>query len=139
MTTLSEVPPWAKVQRAQLWGKRLLGRVALSPPLSLEVATTPAQQKLGLSERQLALPAHSGMLFIFKKMGRHGIWMRRTFFDLDVSWLDDGGRIVDLRTLTAFNEQTVEPVEAARFVLELPAGSHQLYQLQRGDWLVSLP
>lgn len=135
---LTEMPPWARTCRMEVWGKRVTGRVTLTPPLLIELALTDRQRAKGLQDRTTFVGA-VGMLFQFPVNDRHGIWMKRTYFDLDVSWLGEGGIIMEQHQLRALDERTVRPKNPARFVLELPANSHQFYGLKPGDWLVRLP
>ena len=90
----------------------------------VEIADTPVAQRQGLSGRS-HLPVGHGLLFIFDKEGRHGIWMKDMLFPIDIVWLDGNGREVhqekEVRPDT-YPEVFTPPVPA-RYVLELNAGT----------------
>jgi uncharacterized membrane protein (UPF0127 family) len=66
-----------------------------STRLAVEVASTPAQHEVGLSERE-SLAADSGMLFVFDspRYAGDGFWMWRTRIPLDVAFVDSAGVIL---------------------------------------------
>src|SRR5216683_4936930 len=55
---------------------------------SVEVATTSAQQQLGLSGRG-GLAQDQGMLFIFKTADRYPFWMKDMKFPLDIIFINN--------------------------------------------------
>src|SRR3989338_9645137 len=64
-------------------------------PITLEIAATEPERILGLSFR-LFLPENQGLLFVFPESDFHGIWMRKMRFPIDIIWLDDNLKIVDM-------------------------------------------
>ena len=68
--------------------------------LSVELAETDAQRRNGLMERT-ALPADAGMLFVYPEArdSTAGFWMYRTLIPLDIAFLDDDGRILDIQSM----------------------------------------
>ena len=52
-----------------------------------ELALTPETQSKGLMFRQ-ELPPDRGMLFVFPRMEMKAFWMKNTFIDLDMVFLD---------------------------------------------------
>ncbi|MCL4358313.1 DUF192 domain-containing protein [Patescibacteria group bacterium] len=54
----------------------------------LEVATSSADQKQGLSDRP-SLDPDQGMIFIFNRPGHYYFWMNRMKFPLDFVWIFD--------------------------------------------------
>ncbi len=63
--------------------------------LVLEVARSDAERARGLMGR-LEVPAGTGMFFLFDEVGRHPIWMFNCLTELDLIWLDEERRIVNL-------------------------------------------
>ena len=88
--------------------------------LTVEVADTPSARVRGLSGRA-ALPANRGLLFDFKRDGRHGIWMKDMRFAIDIIWLDHDARVVDVKrgARPETFPEVYRPKRAARYVLEL--------------------
>lgn len=94
--------------------------VAGSHRYDLELATTGAQQALGLGGRA-SMPAASGMLFVWHGAGDRCFWMKGMRFSLDMVWLSPSGRVVYL-------QQDISPKSSQVFcakaedVVELDAG-----------------
>ncbi len=89
------------------------------------MARTPEERKRGLMFRD-DLPEKRGMLFDFRKEGFHSIWMKNTFLNLDIVWLDEDLKIVYIKRDTPPCLEGECPVykntAPARFVLEINAG-----------------
>jgi uncharacterized membrane protein (UPF0127 family) len=92
--------------------------------VALELAITPAEQRLGLGRRD-ALPWDHGMLFLYTQPAFHRFWMKDMRFDIDIVWIR-GDRIVDISHrvphVPGGNGPTVAPAELADKVLEVNAG-----------------
>ena len=68
------------------------------------------------------LPEGRGMLFIFPDSRIRSFWMSNTVIPLDIAYLDENLRIVDIQTM---EPESLDPHESARpamFALEVPAG-----------------
>lgn len=92
--------------------------------VAVELAITPAEQQLGLGQRD-TLAWDDGMLFLYDKPGFYRFWMKDMRFDIDIVWIR-GDRIVDISHrvphVPGENGPTVSPVELVDKVLEVPAG-----------------
>ena len=104
-----------------------------STTLAIEIADTPKARTQGLSGRE-SLPKGTGLLFIYEKNGRHGIWMKDMRFAIDILWFDEARRLIHV-------EEEVEPetfpdvfrpLAPARYVLELPAGTVAEQRIELG-------
>ena len=62
---------------------------------SLELAIDPEKRALGYMFREVVGP-NEGMLFIFETVDRHGIWMKNCKVPLDLIWLDDRLRVLEV-------------------------------------------
>ena len=93
--------------------------------LTVELATTPAAQEQGLSDRD-SMPADHGMLFVFNQEAEWGFWMHEMRFPLDMIWFNANRQAVFIEqdlppcTLTACPVYT--PPVNALYVLEVNEG-----------------
>lgn len=104
-----------------------------------KVASKPSDRKKGLSNQD-SLPLSEGMLFVFENKGIYSFWMKDMKFAIDIIWLDEGKRIVDLTVNVPpepgrdEDELTMyRPRFEALYVLEINAGLSQLHNLEIGD------
>ncbi|MEK7581448.1 MAG: DUF192 domain-containing protein [Patescibacteria group bacterium] len=106
---------------------------------SATVATTPDQRKKGLANLD-SLPLNSAMLFVFDHKDSYAIWMKDMRFAIDIIWIDENKKIVDIAQNVApepkkkDRELTVyRPKADAKYVLEVNAGLASLNGLVLGD------
>jgi uncharacterized membrane protein (UPF0127 family) len=104
---------------------------------SLEVAADPESRAYGYMFRETISPTE-GMLFVFEESYPHSFWMKNCKVALDIIWLDERFRVVEI----AHQQQpcpglgdcpSVAPMRAARYVIEVAAGTSKREGLQRGD------
>jgi len=103
-------------------------RLAVSAPggveaeVTVEVAARWPEIEIGLMFRA-SLPPDGGMLFRFPAARPHGFWMKNTLVPLDVLFIGEAGRVVNVaertRPLRVRQHRSAGPV---REVLELPGG-----------------
>lgn len=86
-----------------------------------EVALTPDQQRVGLMWRQ-TMGANDGMLFVYEQPQAHCFWMRNTLLPLTIAFIDDDGRIVNLRDMQPRTENPHCADKPVRFALEMNQG-----------------
>ena len=104
--------------------------------IKLELAVTPEETATGLMFRP-ALAADRGMLLLWPGERLATIWMMNVLIPLDIVFLDEAGKVVDL----AVNAQpcNAEPCPRfttsipARAVLEMAAGSAAAHGLEVGS------
>ena len=99
----------------------------------------------GLSGRP-SLDKNSGMLFDFAKPGRYGFWMKEMNIPIDIIWLDDNWRVIDLtenispprlRSGQTLDSLTIyQPRAPARYVLEVNSGFTVAHQITIGAQIV---
>ncbi len=121
----------------------LLGVFLRSPRVCIEkncfkvdVASTPEERARGLMYQE-ALDSESGMIFVFDEEGNQTFWMKNTLIPLDIIWLDEDGKIVDI----AHNVEPCilepckiySPDEPAKFVLEIAGGSADRLGISEGQ------
>jgi len=101
--------------------------------VSVELATTPETRALGLMYRTELGPNH-GMLFLFPDEQPLSFWMRNTKIPLDILYVDDDGRIVNVyESTTPFSEEVLPSSRPARFVLEVEGGFCERHGVGPGD------
>lgn len=89
----------------------------------VEVANTPKQRKEGLSGRDIT--ANTAMLFVFPKVGKHQMWMKDTHTDLDIYFLDQNAKVLELVAAKAEEAELLGSFAQVKYVLELPASTTQ--------------
>jgi uncharacterized membrane protein (UPF0127 family) len=103
--------------------------------LTLELAITPEELAQGLMFRP-KLPQDRGMLLIFAEERLPSIWMMNTLVALDLVYLDSAGTVVDVVTdaqpCPGEPCPRFTPKQAAKAVLEIPAGAATRHNITEG-------
>ncbi|MGC8662362.1 MAG: DUF192 domain-containing protein [Candidatus Micrarchaeia archaeon] len=107
--------------------------------INLFVADSFPKLMLGLMHMH-SLGRRQGMLFIFSRPARHGIWMRNMLFSIDIIWLDKNFIVVDIAEnakpcSNLFGCQTYLPNKPATYVLELNAYAAKKLGIKKGSRL----
>jgi len=109
--------------------------------IHVAVADTALEHQQGLGGREL-MAAGQGMLFVFDESKRWRIWMKDMNFGIDILWLDEGGKVVDIReyvypeTYDEYDQgrrEVFEPRESARYILEVLVGFSGANGIRVGD------
>ena len=79
-----------------------------------------------------------GMLFVFSQENFWPFWMKNTYIPLDIIWIDESGKVVDMvRDAKPAGEEgapvTFVPVLRAKFALEANAGFADKNHIHIGD------
>lgn len=106
--------------------------------VNLELAITPDELAQGLMFRP-KLSEDRGMLLLFSEERFPNIWMMNTLVALDIVYLDDAGTVVDVITdaqpCPGEPCPRFAPKQAARAVLEIPAGGAARHAIVEGTKL----
>lgn len=104
--------------------------------IKIEFAESQRERIQGLSGRSY-LNKNSGMLFVFDKKDKHGIWMKDMKFSLDVLWLNGSGEVIYIeRNISPDTYPTTfYPNSNAKYVLELNSGFVSDNSIKIGDKL----
>ena len=86
-----------------------------------EVALTPEQRQKGLMWRR-DLGTHDGMLFVFEAPSPQCFWMRNTPTPLDIAFVADDGRIVNIDQMKPLSDESHCSAAPVRYVLEMNLG-----------------
>ncbi len=105
--------------------------------ITVEFAESEAQQQKGLMYRD-TLPKDEGMLFLFDSERTLGFWMRNTYIDLDIAYIDKNFKIVDIQQMKATTSLQVEfpsypSKKPAQYALEMNENWFQKHKFKVGD------
>ena len=104
---------------------------------TIELALTGAQMEQGLMFRRTLAP-DAGMLFDFKMPTNVTMWMKNTVLPLDMLFLDERGRIIDLHERAVpYSTDIIASKAPARYVIELNGGTVERLGIKRGDQVTS--
>ena len=103
------------------------GRVMLPSGrvLQVEVADTSELRALGYMFRE-RIGDDEGMVFLMQSLGFHPFWMKNCKVSLDITWLDEGWRVVHVERnvppCAADPCPSYSPMQASQYVLEVRGG-----------------
>ena len=86
-----------------------------------------------------ALPADSGMVFVYPSDHTGGYWMKNTLIPLSIAFYDASGRIVrilDMKPCRADPCRVYDPGVAYRGALEVNQGAFRRWSVEEGDRIV---
>lgn len=89
--------------------------------LTVEVAVTDETRSRGLMHRRI-LPENRGMLFVFREIGNHAMWMMNTYVPLSVAFLDERGTIINIEDMKPHSRDTHAAARPAKYALEANRG-----------------
>lgn len=89
--------------------------------IQVEIADDESERSEGLMFRE-SLPEDQGMLFVYESERPLGFWMRNTLIPLDIAYIDEQGRIVDIQTMEPGDDTTHWSKSDAMYALEMNAG-----------------
>lgn len=102
-------------------------------PFKVDVADTPAERERGLGGTAPRPPR--SMLFMFDTDEQWGIWMKDMNYPIDVLWITADGTLVHAvaNMHPSSYPRIYRSAVPVRYVLELPAGSIEAFNLMVGD------
>ncbi|MBL7045329.1 MAG: DUF192 domain-containing protein [Parcubacteria group bacterium] len=106
-------------------------------PIWVEVANTIEKRRVGLSGRK-KLSEDRGMLFVFDRLDRHGIWMKDMNFPIDILWIDENHEIIDIKKdaqIESFPE-VFRPSDYSKYVVEVNSGFIEMNDINIGDEVI---
>jgi uncharacterized membrane protein (UPF0127 family) len=104
----------------------------------IEVARSEEQKTRGLMHRR-SLGERSGMIFVYESDEHLSFWMKNTTLPLTLAFLSGEGEILQIEQLKPLSLKPVSSSRAARYALELPAGTLQRLGVVPGDRVVLPP
>lgn len=89
--------------------------------LTAEVASNDPDRMQGLMHRRM-LPENRGMLFVFRDIAHHGMWMMNTWIPLSVAFIDEAGVIVNIEDMQPHTRDSHTAKKPVRYALEMNLG-----------------
>lgn len=89
--------------------------------LTAEVASNDPERMQGLMHRRM-LPENRGMLFVFRDVAYHGMWMMNTYIPLSVAFIDEAGVIVNIEDMQPHTRDSHTAKKPVRYALEMNLG-----------------
>ena len=106
--------------------------------IEVEIVDDVSERAKGLMFRE-SLGEGSGMLFVYDEVGEYSFWMKNTLIPLDMIWIDEEMRIVDIKNaVPCVVEECISygGEVSASYVLEVNAGFVEEKGLEVGDEVV---
>lgn len=101
--------------------------------LDIEIAESEYETQTGLMYRK-GMEDHQGMLFVFEDIRMRSFYMKNTQFPLDIIFLDESYRIINVQKNAQPYNKTSLPSEApSKYVLEVNGGLTDKWGLLAGD------
>ena len=103
-----------------------------------EVMISDEDRAMGLMFRP-SLPEDRALLFVFREIDFHGIWMKNCRFPIDIVWLDEKKKVVHVapRVPPCAREPcpVYQPMRRSAYVVEMNAGAAQREKIVLGSSL----
>lgn len=102
----------------------------------IELAVDDSHRQYGLMFRN-KLPEMSGMLFVYDRRRKLSMWMKNTFISLDILFIDDEGKIINIEKSAQPRSLSIIRSEGpAKAVLELNGGLTDKLGILVGDEII---
>jgi hypothetical protein len=103
---------------------------------NVEIAQTAAGRSKGLMYRK-KLKQNEGMLFIYPKNQIIKMWMKNTLIPLDMLFINENGKIIEIIKMTIPKDLTpVGPEVNLKGVLEINGGLTSYLNINKGDFII---
>jgi uncharacterized protein len=102
--------------------------------LYIEIANNPESRSKGLMYRKELMDDH-GMLFKFDSNDHLSFWMKNTYIPLDIAFLDDRGKILQISEMYPLSTRRVISKVPCKLALEVNKGWFDKNKIGEGDVL----
>lgn len=106
--------------------------------INVEVANNSITREHGLMNRA-TLPKDQGMLFVFERPAMHCFWMRNTLIPLSIAFIQQDGKIVNIKDMQPQTETTHCPEAPISYALEMNQGWFRQKNIKPGMQINTLP
>ena len=103
--------------------------------LYVEVAESHLARGYSLMNRK-RLASNHGMLFKFPYPSNLSFWMRDTYIPLDVAFIGDDGRVLQIETMSPLSTRAVRSVHLCRYALEVNKGWFDKNNIREGSIII---
>jgi len=111
--------------------------------IRVEIAKTEQEHQYGLMNRNV-LADDQGMLFIFENEQPLSFWMKNTYIDLAIAYIDKNKVIIDIQEMKATNPMMTAPPASypskkpGMYALEMNRGWFKKNKINKGQKLIFL-
>ncbi|MFC1588197.1 DUF192 domain-containing protein [Planctomycetota bacterium] len=109
-----------------------------SKEICVAIADTPDERSKGLMFVP-NLPVDQGMLFIYSKAQELSFWMKNTYIPLDIAYIDEHGKIINILHMEPLSEFTRGSGAPVMYALEMNQGWFEENGVKIGDRVGNLP
>ncbi|MDG2000495.1 MAG: DUF192 domain-containing protein [Alphaproteobacteria bacterium] len=103
---------------------------------NIEIAITEQERSRGLMHRK-ELKQTEGMLFLYPKKQIIKMWMKNTLIPLDMIFINNSGKIIDIFKMTIPKDLTpIGPDVKLKGVLEINGGLTSYLNINKGDYII---
>ena len=103
---------------------------------NIEIAITEQERSRGLMHRK-ELKQTEGMLFLYPKNQIIKMWMKNTLIPLDMIFINNSGKIIDIFKMTIPKDLTpIGPDVKLKGVLEINGGLTSYLNINKGDFII---
>ena len=100
----------------------------------IKTAKTPKQHARGLMYVKEKLPVNSGMLFIYPRKTNSSFWMKNTYIDLDIVFMDENKKVVGIIENMKAHDLTSRSIDKPyNYAIEMNAGSIKNLNIKVND------
>lgn len=101
--------------------------------IDIEIAETEYETQTGLMYRN-SMEDRQGMLFIFPEVAYHSFYMKNTKFPLDIIYVDDQLKVVNIiKNAQPLNEASLPSSAPVKYVLEVKGGLSAKWSIAAAD------
>ncbi len=98
----------------------MIAFIFMGHPYNIELALTPMEQATGLMYRQNWTDDSQGMLFVNRVPRKVSFWMKNTYLDMTIFYLDKDFNILEIHHPTPLDETPMtSKTDRVQYVLEL--------------------
>jgi len=102
--------------------------------LYVEVANDPIKRECGLMNRK-SMGKNNGMLFKFPYSYRLSFWMKNTYIPLDIAYVDEKGKILQIEQMIPLNTRAVVSNNECRYALEVNKDWFKQNDIKIGNYI----
>jgi len=102
----------------------------------IEIAKTNDEKAKGLMNRKEKLPVKSGMLFVYDFFNKSQFWMKNTYINLDIIFLDENKNVVGVLENMKARDETLKGIDKEFiYAIEVNAGTVDCMKIKVGDYI----